>query len=141
MQRIVELLNEKNQHLQAFHQLNSEEMEKFEGGHFENLEKFYNSREALLEMIRAIDSMVEEAQANIDPRMPIEHEFKRDVIRALDEKNDLITQILVQDLQILSSIETAKSNIIRELSQVRANRKVVGAYKSNGSVNQLDEEY
>jgi hypothetical protein len=141
MQRIVELLNEKNQHLQAFHQLNSEEMSKFEGGNFETLEKFYNSREALLEMIRAIDSMVDEAQSAIDPLMPIETDFKRHVLKALDEKNDLVTQILVQDLQILSAIETAKSNIIRELSQVRSNRKAVGAYKSNEPVNQLDEEY
>ena len=140
MKRIVHLLQEKNQHLESFFRLNSEEMGKFMEGNFENLEVFYQSRETLLEMIRVIDSMIEESQRTLDPKDAASDEDKRGALRALNQKNDLVTQILAQDLQILSVIESAKSKIIRELSQVRAGRKAVGAYKSGDSDSNLDEE-
>jgi hypothetical protein len=140
MQTIVQLLNEKNQHLEAFAQLNAEEMDKFFDGNFDSLEIFYNSREALLDMIRAIDTLMDETQAKLDPHLPIDDQFRRDVLRALNKKNDLVTGILAQDLQILSTIEQAKSKIIRELRQVRSSRKAVSAYKSGDAPAKLDEE-
>lgn len=140
MKRIVRLLQEKNQHLESFFRLNTEEMGKFMDGNFESLEPFYRSRETLLDMIRVIDSMIEESQREMEPQEAATNEDKRDALRALNQKNDLVTQILAQDLQILSVIESAKSKIIRELSQVRASKKAVGAYKSGDADSKLDEE-
>ena len=54
--------------------------------------------------------------------------------------DDLVTQILAQDLQILAVIEQTKSDIIRELRTVQAGKKAVGAYKSGDAPNKLDEE-
>jgi hypothetical protein len=52
----------------------------------------------------------------------------------------LVTRILAQDLQVLSLIEQAKSNIIKELRSVQAGKKAVGAYKSPTQSNKLDEK-
>lgn len=140
MHRIVQLLQEKNQHLEAFHQLNSEEMEGFIQGNFANLERFYSSREALLEMIRIVDSQIDDAQAQMEDHAQIEDQTKAIVLKAFNEKNDLVQKILAQDLQILSVIERAKSEIIRELSKVRSSKKAVGAYHSGNSTKGIDEE-
>jgi len=51
-----------------------------------------------------------------------------------------VQQILAQDLQILSVIEQAKSNIIKDLRQVQSAKKAVGAYKSGDAPNRLDEK-
>ncbi len=140
MERIVDLLEEKNQHLQAFKDLNHEELKNFSTGSFENLERFYNSREALLEMIRFVDVSIDDMQVGMETKVSIQDQYKRDILKALNSKNDLVTEILGQDLQILSLIESAKSNIIRELSQVRSTRKVVSAYKSKNADSTFDEE-
>jgi hypothetical protein len=62
------------------------------------------------------------------------------VLTAMNVKNDLVTRILAQDLQILSVIEQAKSEIIKELRQVQSAKKAVGAYKSGDARNKLDEK-
>ncbi len=138
MQEVINLLNQKNQHLERFYRRNEDEILNFTDGNFENLERFYHSREVILDMIGCLDQMIEEAQGRVDAQLTADE--KRQAIRALDKKNDLVTQILSQDLQILSLIESAKSNIIKELSQVKVAKKAVGSYKSGQPEPQLNEK-
>ena len=141
MNAVMTLLNDKNEHLQKFLQLNEAELINFMNGDFENLEIFYQSRETILDLIRCIDGLVEVAlkDSQMDAaNIPVEE--KRDLLKMLGRKNDLVTQILAQDLQILSVIEQAKSDIIKDLRQVQSAKKAVGAYKSGETKNQLDEE-
>lgn len=140
MENIIVLLQDKNYHLQRFHDMNEAELVHFAEGNFDNLEVFYNSREAILDLIKCIDRLIE--QANMaDPHPPmISDEQKREIGQALAKKNNLVTKILAQDLQILSVLESTKSNIIKELSQVKAARKAMSAYKSGGPDSRLDEE-
>jgi hypothetical protein len=141
MNAVMTLLNDKNEHLHKFLQLNETELINFMNGNFDNLEVFYQSRETILDLIRCIDGLVEVALKDSPSEgSQIAPEEKRDFLKTLSRKNDLITQILAQDLQILSVIEQAKSDIIKELRQVQAARKAVGAYKSGETKNQLDEE-
>jgi hypothetical protein len=140
MDNIISLLQDKNYHLQRFHEMNETELMNFIEGNFDNLEGFYNSREAILDLIKCIDRLIEQCNsADVSPTS-ITEEQRRQIGQALAKKNDLVTKILGQDLQILSVLEATKSNIIRELSQVRAARKAVGAYRSPGTPGQLDEE-
>ena len=140
MQDIIQILKEKNQHLEKFFELNEQEMLSFNDGNFDNLEVFYQSREALLEMIHILDERIEKSnQAESIPAM-ISDKQKVEILKALDKKNELVTGILSQDLQILSCIESAKSTIIKELSQVRTAKKVIGSYKSGEPNKRLDEE-
>lgn len=138
MKEVINLLNQKNQHLERFYRHNEDEILNFIDGNFDNLERFYHSREVILDMIGCLDEMIEDAQARMDGRLS--DDDKRQAIQALDRKNDLVTQILSQDLQILSLIESAKSNIIKELTQVKSAKKAVGSYKSGQPEPQLNEK-
>ena len=138
MKEVINLLNQKNQHLERFYRHNEDEILNFSDGNFDNLERFYHSREVILDMIGCLDQMIEEAQERVEGELTPEH--KRQAIQALDRKSDLVTQILSQDLQILSLIESAKSNIIKELQQVKTAKKAVGSYKSGKREPQLNEK-
>ncbi len=140
MDAIINLLNDKNFHLQKFLQLNEHELLNFADGNFDNLEVFYQSRETILDLIRCIDRLIETASvAHAEPGK-ISAQHKQQMIRAMAVKNDTVTQILAQDLQILAVIEQEKSDIIKELRTVQTGKKVVGAYKSGDAPNKLDEE-
>lgn len=140
MQTIIELLNEKNFCLEKFIRVNESELENFKAGNFNNLEDFYATREGLLEIIKRIDIIIDEKnQIPVDVAL-ISADFKKEILEAQKCKNDLVAQILQQDLEILSALENAKSDIIRELSAVRSNKKAIGSYKSGLSTTRLDEE-
>lgn len=141
MNAVLTLLKDKNEHLRKFLQLNETELANFVQGNFDNLDVFYQSREAILELIRCIDGLVEVALKNTPmDAAEIAPEEKKNLLKLLNDKNDIVTQILAQDLQILSVIESAKSEIIKDLRQVQAARKAVGAYKSGETPNRLDEK-
>lgn len=141
MNSVMTLLNDKNEHLQKFLQLNEIELINFSQGSFDNLEIFYQSRETILDLIRCIDGLVDVALKNTPMEAgAISSEEKRELLRILSQKNDLVTEILSQDLQILSVIERAKSDIIKDLRQVQSAKKAVGAYKSGETSNRLDEK-
>lgn len=140
MKNIIELLHNKNEHLEKFHNLNENELLNFAEGNFENLEVFYRSREVLLDIIHHIDAEIAKSNDETDKSVKISDQDKAQVLTALREKNELVTEILSQDLQILSSIENEKSRIIKELSQVRVTRKAVRGYRTKTSSGRLDEE-
>lgn len=141
MNAVMTLLTDKNDHLHKFLKINESELINFSQGCFDNLEIFYQSRETILDLIRCIDGLVEVALKNSPNEAgAISGDEKRELMKTLARKNDLVTEILSQDLQILSVIERAKSDIIKDLRQVQAARKAVGAYKSGEITNRLDEE-
>lgn len=112
----------------------------FSVGNFDHLEEFYAHREGLLEIIKRIDSLLEQDNAiPVDPTT-VTDELKKQILECIEHKNNLCTKILAQDLEILAAIENAKSDIIRELSQVRVTRKAIGSYKSGPVAARLDEE-
>lgn len=139
MDTIINLLNDKNYHLQKFHQLNETELMNFSEGNFDNLEVFYQSRETILDLVRCIDRLIE-AASSAHESVEIADKHKQDMIKAMNMKDDLVTRILAQDLQILSLIEQAKSEIIKELRSVQSAKKAVGAYKTGDVENKLDEK-
>ncbi len=140
MHTIIELLNEKNFCLEKFIRVNETEINNFTAGNFDNLEDFYATREGLLEIIKRIDFLIDEKNQDPVDLAKISAEFKKEILDAQRCKNDLVGQILQQDLEILSALENAKSEIIRELSSVRTNKKAIGSYKSGMVSSRLDEE-
>lgn len=138
-QKLMELLDEKNQYLERFFELNESELLNFADGYFDNVESFYQAREKILDIVRCIDALVDDEVAlisddGVSPSMRIE---MKDLMA---QKDKLAKQILAQDLQVLAAIETEKSNIIRELKSTGQNRKAVAAYRSGPAGHQLDEE-
>lgn len=130
MDNILKLLNDKNYHLEKFFTLNEAELLNFNEGNFDNLEVFYQSRETILDLVRCMDKLIEDAAACDKTSTDVSAQHKQQMLRAMAKKEELVTGILGQDLQILSVIEQAKSDIIRELRTTQTAKKAVGAYKS-----------
>ncbi len=139
MSQVLSLLEEKNRNLAKFYQMNEIEMTRIAEGNFDELENFYRNREGILDLIRTIDTLTEVASKETMDQ-DIDDNQRVQVMDLLDQKNELVTQILEQDLRILSLIEQAKSNIIKELGQVRLARKAISGYQSGTTKTQLDEE-
>lgn len=141
MSGIVQLLNEKNEHLERFLNLNAEEIVNMHDGNFENLDTFYSSRDCILNMVSKVDKRIEDVNRGLLTPDDLSADEKKQVLRALDRKNDLVQQILAQDLQILSLIESEKSEIIRELKKTSTIKKVFSSYKSEErkTTGQVDE--
>ena len=139
MQKIISLLEQKNHYLEKFYSLNEDELINFSQGVFDTVEDFYKMRDHLLKMIKYLDTEIEKVQA--DAGVKITAEGKAQIREALSIKDEYVNRILAQDLEILSCIEMAKSNIIRELQDIRKTKSVMGKYKS-GSPGQrrLNEE-
>ena len=140
MDSIIQLLQEKNNNLEKFYRLNEAELENFAAGDFNHLEEFYSNREGLLTVVKKIDDMIEKSNETAAAGETISAEQKLIIHKALQYKNDLVNKILAQDLEILSVIEIEKSNMIKELTQVRATKKALGSYKSGTKKSNLDEE-
>ncbi len=139
MTSAIDIINEKNSHLEKFYRLNEAELERFTAGDFAGLDEFYKSREGILDIVRKLDEMLERTSAEVNPSS-ISEQSKKEVLNALDFKNQLVTRILEQDLRILSVLESAKSEIIKELTQVRSARKAIGAYHSGRNKSRLNEK-
>jgi hypothetical protein len=143
MDEIVKLLNEKNICLKRFSELNDQELDFIQSGHFDNLDQFYTAREGLLGIIKHVDEMIEMASlsyADKDANMAISPQSQDSVKRCLEVKDHLVKKIISQDLEILSAIDVAKNSIIRELADVKTVRKAIGSYKSSSERHKLDEE-
>ena len=139
MDRVIGLLREKNSYLERFFTINEHELINLGEGNFENVEAFYQAREKILELIRCIDQMINEENERFTVAA-ISSFVKSEAADLLKSKDEWVEAILAQDLQVLSYVEREKSNIIRELRTTTQARRAVGAYRSNGFVNQLDEK-
>lgn len=140
MTRIITLLNEKNHYLEKFYALNETELANFAQGQFENLESFYQTREGILEVLRYVDSQIEKINDETHAIEAIVESERVQVRQALAIKDQYVAKIIEQDIQVLACIETAKNSIIRELQDVRRNRKAIGGYKTSTFNKRLDEE-
>lgn len=139
MMRIITLLNQKNHYLEKFYTLNETEIINFSVGNFDNLDSFYLMRDKILEIIKYLDGEMEIAQNKMTGTAT--SEIKNQVKEALAIKDEYVNRILAQDLEILTCIESAKSNIIRELQDLRKTKTVMGHYKSGLSgPRRLNEE-
>lgn len=138
---IIGWLEEKNHFLRNFLEINERELGQFEVGRFETLEAFYENRERILGAIKRLDELVQRAHASCSLD-DIGVEVRERVLAALDEKDLLVAEILSQDLQILSLIDAEKSNIIKDLRQMKKSRTALSGYRSSlGLAKRIDEEF
>jgi hypothetical protein len=126
MDRVIDLLKEKNDYLEKFYAVNEHELINFVAGDFDNVELFYQTRDKILELINCVDGLLEEENERMV--IGVTEAQRAQAAKLFAAKDQLVEAILAQDLQILEYIEKEKSNIIRELRTTRTARRVVGAY-------------
>lgn len=141
MLRIIELYEQKNHYLEKFYSMNEIEIASMNKGQFENLQSFYINRDGILNVIKYIDGQIEIEQKHLETA---EDEFsseeKLQLAQQLKIKNEYVMRILDQDLSILSLIDREKSNVMKEIYEVRKNRKAMTGYKTYVPMIRLDEE-
>lgn len=140
MEKVINLLKERNKYLAKFSALNSAECSRMVEGSFERIDDFYTAREGILQIIKQIELMMEKRLANDNGVSLIPPSIKRLVGALLKERDELVNQILAQDLEILQLIDQAKNDIIHELQGLKKGRKVISSYKSGSKAPTLDEE-
>lgn len=141
MTRIITLLNEKNHYLEKFYALNERELGNFVRGEFDTLEAFYGTREKILEIVKYLDAQIDSIH-NRDPEAGsrASAEERRSLRQAMTIKDEYVSRIIEQDLQVLACIESAKNTIIRELQDLKKGRKAVGGYRAPTFNKRLNEE-
>lgn len=131
MIRLIQFLNEKNHFLEKFYSLNERQIARLEGGMFDDIEKFYNQREDLLKILKYVDAEIHSAHmAHKDEDGAFANEEKAQIRDALRVKETYVNKILDQDLIVLSLIDEAKSQIIKELQDIKKAKKALSGYKS-----------
>lgn len=132
MIRLIQFLNEKNHFLEKFYALNESQIARLEAGLFDQVEKFYNQREDLLNIIKYIDAEIQKAHGLHKEMSGVyTEEQKLEIRNSLRTKEAYVKRILEQDLLVLGLIDDAKSQIIRELKEVSKAKKAMGGYKAN----------
>jgi len=130
MDEILNLLKEINSFLKQFYTINKSELYRFEEGDFSRIEYFYKSRDNILDMISNIELKLDEKLGILEASEDVPKDLKNQIRSELDFKDSVITQILDQDLEILAKIDTAKSNIIKELQEVAKIKNGLSGYHS-----------
>jgi hypothetical protein len=131
MNRVIQLLAEKNHFLEKFMSLNEKQILRLEQGHFDQIENFYNQREDMIKIIKYIDSEINKAQMLHDDDSKLAVTDRQAIREGLKTKDNYTARILDQDMQVLSLIDQAKSQIIKELQEVRRGKRAMAGYKSN----------
>jgi hypothetical protein len=139
MEKILALIEEKNMYLEKFCAINSDQINKLKQGSFDELEVFRESRENILNILNHIDALLSSHAALVDEKTITRADRQR-LEDALNHKDEMVRVILSQDIDIMGAIESAKSEIIRQLRSVVKGRKAVSAYKSGDRTDIVDEE-
>lgn len=129
MERLLTLMIERNKYLEKYYNLNEREIRLFKLANFQSLDAFYDTRQAILEVISALDSKIDEELKS--SKIEDVDQYQNEIAELLTLKDEIIERILDQDLQIISLVENEKSKVLNDLNETRKNRKVMNAYGSN----------
>lgn len=138
MNRMTTLMNERNKYLVKYYNLNEREMALFAQKNFDSLDAFYETRQAILDVVAELDKKIDESLMSLTVK---EVEAKEDdIAELLSSKDSIIERILDQDLQLLSLIEKEKSRVMKEYMDTNLNKKAVGKYHSGAVKRTFEQE-
>ncbi len=137
MQRLLELMDQKNHYLEKFYTINETHLVDFLKNRFEEINDFYNARENILEILKYIDQEIRIVSHTATEESM--HQVQK-LRLSLSVKDTFVGKIIEQDIDILACIEAAKNSIIQELKDVRMGKKVIAAYKAPTFSANIEEE-
>ncbi len=137
VQEILELAQHKNHFLEKFFNLNHDEIKFLENSQLDGLDAFHSAREKLLVIIQEVD---EKIGARLHRDLQISADARETLKISLRRKDHLVREILRQDLTILSLVQKAKDQVIKDLTEVKKSRQTIGKYRGRLDHLGLDEE-
>ena len=133
MKRVLELMEQKNHYLEKFYTVNETSLQNFLNDNYNDINEFYNQRENILEILKYIDRELLHISSQSEHGTTYELESLK---KHLIDKDLFVQKIIEQDVAILSCIEAAKNQIIRDLKDLKKGQKVISAYKVPQFANQ-----
>ncbi len=117
MKEVIKTLKARNLILKNFYKKNREQISKMKVSRDFDIRKFYFQKESLYQQLNFTNQNLRESMKELED-LSASHLmiFKKDILRELMVKDHLSKAILDQDLEILSILDSMKSNIIRKLS-------------------------
>ena len=97
MKIVIELLRQKNSYLNRFEKISSAECHRLQSGDYSHVEKFYHSRQIILDALENIDKHLK----SYTPQH-ISKEDKQTVQKLLQKKRKITRSILQKDILIHS---------------------------------------
>lgn len=137
MIEFIEFMQERNNYLIRFHNLNKEQIVAIKIRNIDGIDAFYEKRQAILDIIDVLD---EKIQISVNQHAEITVEQKSMVNKEILFRDELIHDILKQDLEVISLIEHEKQMLFEEMNQLQKSRKVVSAYSSKSRKSSFDKE-
>lgn len=126
--RIIELLEEKNVHLEKFLLASEKERKSFKARNFDNVENLYQVREEILANIKCIDQRIGSYSEDI-PESQVSQKDKERIEQCMKRKEKIVNEIMSQDLVIISCIENEKSSMIKRIASMKNGRRLMKAYR------------
>ena len=120
MKHIVDIIKNKNVILLKLYKENKKQLHKITNSKDYDLTSFYLKRESLIKDLGLINQSLGQAMKNLNISENEVKAFKEEVSDAFCIKEELSREILLQDLTILSFIDSIKPEIIKELSFPKA---------------------
>lgn len=126
--RIIQLLEEKNIHLEKFLLASENERRSFKARNFDNVESLYQVREDILANIRCIDQRIGSYSEELTEAHVSEKDKER-IQKCMKRKERIVNEIMSQDLVIISCIENEKSSMIKRITSMKNGRRLMKAYR------------
>lgn len=135
--RLIQLLEQKNHFLEKLLSLNELQAALLKAGEIDTLDEFYLRREKIIDTIGYIDSQLKIAfEESIDLS-----EAQREVVEhLLFIKDEYVNHIMNLEMTILSSLETIKNQILKDLIDTHRQRKRLQGYQSEKETHSVSEK-
>ena len=109
MKPIIKLLQQRNNYLLEFSKISAIEHQRLQSGDYNGLNQFYDDRQTILEAVENIDKSLSQYKDQ-----KISEKDKQEITKLLQEKRQLIWNILQKDILVHSYLNGLQGNKIVE---------------------------
>jgi hypothetical protein len=115
MEEVIEYLKMKNKYYEKFYTISTKFLEETNRDHWDNLSFFVENRERLLNIIRSLDLKIARAFKESTNNEAEMESYKATLQQLFDKKKHLGERIISIDLQLISRIDSMKTETIKKL--------------------------
>ena len=135
MSLIVVSLERKNLCYRSFYKLCEIFLDEISAGNISNLGSFQSKRQALLDTMDTLETLINSELASLSPERKLElqgtNELGSTIQTLLREKDSIVNSILIVDKEILRALDRIKDDTLQKIHSIQSGRRTVHKYKSS----------
>lgn len=128
MDDVLAYLELKNRYYSKFLTITEKFLQCARANDWERIDLFVDSRERILNIIKAFDFKIAEAFGRQDLSSPELEEYRPRVKQLMDQRTALVNRIVTIDLELIQSIEEMKTETIRDLKNTIARGQQIQSF-------------